>query len=387
MDTDWKWFHPTISRIECEHLLENTKCGTFLVRKSESSQSDLVLSLSSGTNLFHYRIKCSSKGLFLDSAEGVPQLYFSSCNELVEYYKKADCGLPYVLGNYVSCVDTTAKKEKEDIPSGDESEAEDEIKLNSIAPFFRQQLSSISAGRSDETLQKLIKEYVEKGVDLDWQAVHNGATEPSQLQNLLTNASKDLQVSLQLYLKRLKVIKELFAFGSEDYAEKLKRGERNENILENNLLGEYGKENDLVSVLDMLNTCQTDIFKLQQKAYKVLKETGGETTDQSTTLARSDVEVQYSPLPLGISSVPSERVCRGEHMFEVTSGHLKNKSFLLLHVIDGKFFILKSKYDELSATTCYNCDKVLQLVKSKSYRQRLTIVLEGQGSKHYTFQN
>ena len=46
--------------------------------------------------------------------------------------------------------------------------------------------------RCDDVVSKLLKEYVDKGVNTDWKKVKNGATEPPLLQHLLATAADDL---------------------------------------------------------------------------------------------------------------------------------------------------------------------------------------------------
>ena len=91
--------------------------------------------------------------------------------------------------------------------------------------------------------------------------------------------------ALDVYLGRLDVIRELFAFGSGDLKKSPSQDQEdnnyesvNRNINKNNTgttnsntskSSFEGGPTDLESVLKKLNTCQTNIFKLEQKVHFV----------------------------------------------------------------------------------------------------------------------
>ena len=77
------WFFGSVKRDEAEKLLKaHPKCGTFLVRESESKPGDYSLSIFNEGAVKHYRICCvDEKGFFIES-----RAIFSTLKELVHHY-------------------------------------------------------------------------------------------------------------------------------------------------------------------------------------------------------------------------------------------------------------------------------------------------------------
>ncbi|XP_057300881.1 phosphatidylinositol 3,4,5-trisphosphate 5-phosphatase 2-like isoform X2 [Hydractinia symbiolongicarpus] len=368
------WYHPFMSRLECEKILQHKKDGSFLIRNSESTVSDQVLSICWDSCAHHYKIKRSDKGMFLAAAKGVEQFYFNTLDKLVSYYQYPDRGLPYVLTEPIS---RDSFSGNDDDVDSDFSESDDEA--DSITLFFQQQLDIIKGLKLDTVLKESLQEYVTKGINKDFQRVQSGSNKPPMLQKLLVEAAGDLQLSLQKFLTRLGHIHELFDVGSNVQAL-----EQYEHINQDN------NSKDLESVFKMLSECKSGMLRLEQKACKVLKEYSGLSTSQNEQKP-SNTEMEYSVLSYdtkGSPTVIAEKPKDVKHkLFEVTSGPLKSKSYIALDITNGKIIFLKNNQDKLESGTAFTSEQVFQLVKSKTSKSKLGILLENMNVKNYYFEN
>ncbi|CAG0882307.1 unnamed protein product [Darwinula stevensoni] len=98
-DLEFTWFHGKVSREMAEtRLLSNDRnCdeGTFLVRESNSSSGDYVLSLVNSGKVVHFQIRQMGDDAFYAIDEG-PVIH--GLDTLIQYYQEDDHGLPFKLG-------------------------------------------------------------------------------------------------------------------------------------------------------------------------------------------------------------------------------------------------------------------------------------------------
>ncbi|OXB83424.1 UNVERIFIED_CONTAM: hypothetical protein H355_006271 [Colinus virginianus] len=96
---DQCWYHGNITRSRAEDLLSKVgKDGSFLVRASESIASAYALCVLFRNCVYTYRIlPDKEKKLIVQASEGVPVKYFDNLEELIEFYKKENMGLVWHL--------------------------------------------------------------------------------------------------------------------------------------------------------------------------------------------------------------------------------------------------------------------------------------------------
>ncbi|XP_002160090.1 cytoplasmic protein NCK2 [Hydra vulgaris] len=79
---DKDWYHGTLSRSECEFLLnEHAKDGEYLIRNSESKPGDFSLSMKAPNRIKHFKI------LYGNNQYVIGQRSFSNIDELLSHYK------------------------------------------------------------------------------------------------------------------------------------------------------------------------------------------------------------------------------------------------------------------------------------------------------------
>ncbi|KAK7868473.1 hypothetical protein R5R35_011217 [Gryllus longicercus] len=81
--TTERWFHGHLSGKEAETLLEKGKNGSFLVRESQTSPGDYVLSVRTDDRVTHVMIRCKDNCYDVGGGDK-----FDSLSELIEYYKR-----------------------------------------------------------------------------------------------------------------------------------------------------------------------------------------------------------------------------------------------------------------------------------------------------------
>uniref|UniRef100_A0A8D0HC96 phosphatidylinositol-3,4,5-trisphosphate 5-phosphatase n=1 Tax=Sphenodon punctatus TaxID=8508 RepID=A0A8D0HC96_SPHPU len=116
MAMDRCWYHGNITRSRAEDLLSKVgKDGSFLVRASESVSSAYALCVLFHNCVYTYRILPNKENkLIVQASEGVPVQYFNNLDELTEFYKKENMGLVWHLKYPVQHEEEEAVDEPED---------------------------------------------------------------------------------------------------------------------------------------------------------------------------------------------------------------------------------------------------------------------------------
>ncbi|XP_063686279.1 tyrosine-protein phosphatase corkscrew-like [Bolinopsis microptera] len=82
--TEERWFHGSISSVQAEKLLQDSKAdGSFLVRRSASKMGSYVISALVKQDVFHIMVHCTENKYHLQGGEK-----FVSLEALIEHYKK-----------------------------------------------------------------------------------------------------------------------------------------------------------------------------------------------------------------------------------------------------------------------------------------------------------
>lgn len=348
-----------LSRVECEDILHNKKNGTFLIRRSESNRENFVLVVNWDGKAHHYKILRHEKKFFLETAKGVPVIFFSDLDSLVTYYKinkMTATSQEYILVQPVS-ENVDEEMAEEDDDCYEDMDWDLDIEEDNITPFFQQQFHTIKSGSNDKEFMETLKDYIERNVVKDFQCVNQGTCKAPFVQKLLVTAADDLQESLDNYSRRLKIMHELFNIGRNDFPEES---------------DEIENSHDMDSILKMLKHCKESIQNLEKKALEVFHDfqqpsqrdsrlmhddsIDGGKVDSITHSKPKLVEEMIEEKPKG-----KEELTTSE--FEVTVGPLRSKNVVKIDVKEGTVLITKSGNDKPDT---YPIDQILQLVKSKS---------------------
>ncbi|XP_066910921.1 phosphatidylinositol 3,4,5-trisphosphate 5-phosphatase 2A-like isoform X2 [Clytia hemisphaerica] len=379
-------FFYDLSRGDCEDRLQNTKDGTFLVRRSESNRINYVLVVNWGGQAHHFKILCKENKYYLEAAKAVQPIYFQSLDDLVCHYKKNKMTAThdhYILGQPYreEFSDEEDYAELEDEEWDLDGDMED-----TTTPFFQQQLDAIKIARKDETFMELMKDYVDNNVRKDFQCIQNGKCKAPFVQELVVNAASDLRAAMQTYLTRLEILHKLFDIGSNTQT-----GTQE--------LQEEENSHDMDALFKSFKHCKESMQKLEKKALHVFNEIQNKGVRSGEEVTTEDQE--YVPIldikPGSVtpqedsiyqlvdvaSSTPQTKTPE----FEVTSGPLKSKSVLKIDVVQGKILIFKAGNDKPET---FPVDQIHQLAKSKSSSKHLKVKFATNKdtiTKNFFFQN
>uniref|UniRef100_A0A8D2Q5B2 phosphatidylinositol-3,4,5-trisphosphate 5-phosphatase n=1 Tax=Varanus komodoensis TaxID=61221 RepID=A0A8D2Q5B2_VARKO len=331
---DQCWYHGTITRSRAEDLLSKIgKDGSFLVRAISFN----VL-----------------------ASEGVPVQYFNSLDELIEFYKKDNMGLvrslkfpvqreeeettdeleedldhimsaPPILPPRSISVPPLVSEAKEEL-SPNENKSAMEVNKPSLSEILIQRLQLQDTSSIPEEHLKLIQDYLRVHITSDLETVQLGSWNLPQLKKLLAGLCKGLFSEVLRTLPSLESLQMLFeqqlSPGSHRHAQVITRAK-------------------LVQLTGLLAS-------IEEKVKKVLIE-GPESTHRRSLIPPVTFEVKADSL--GISS----------------------KIHLKVDVEMGKLIIKKAK--DGPEDKFYTHKKILQLIKSQKFPNKLVITLETEKEK------
>ncbi|XP_070609145.1 phosphatidylinositol 3,4,5-trisphosphate 5-phosphatase 1 isoform X2 [Erythrolamprus reginae] len=360
---DQCWYHGSITRSKAEDLLSKIgKDGSFLVRASESVSSAYALCLLYRNCVYTYRILPNKENkLVIQACEGVPVQYFNTLDELIEFYKKENMGLVRSLKFPVPREeDETTDDLEEDLvtdslpvppvlPPRSISVPVSETK-EELSPSDHVQMAEVSKPPLSETLLqrlqhhdtsnipeehlKLIQDYLRVHITNDIENVQLGSWNLPQLKKLLTALCKGLFNELSRTLPSLESIQMVF--------DQLSPGTHRHSQPSFDV-----NRAKLVQLTSLLSS-------IEDKVKRVLIE-GPDPTHRRSLIPPVTFEVKADYL--GISS----------------------KINLKVDVEMGKLIIKKAK--DGPEDKFYTHKKILQLIKSQKFPNKLVIVLETEKEK------
>ncbi|NXF71490.1 SHIP1 phosphatase, partial [Sclerurus mexicanus] len=365
---DQCWYHGNITRSRAEDLLSKVgKDGSFLVRASESIASAYALCVLYQNCVYTYRILPGKENkLIVQASEGVPVKYFENLEELIEFYKKENMGLIWHLKYAVPREEEEAADDLEEdadlvptppilpprnivmaLPSGDTKEISSLPENSRVADVTKLSLSETLLQRlqyqdmssvSDEHL-KLIQDYLRVHIISDFEIVQTGSSNLPQLKKLLTVLCKGLFSEASRTLPSLESIQKVFE-------QQLHPGvhQRSQMVGEGSPVNIVLKLNQLISLLS----------SIEEKVKTLLIE-GPDSTHRRSLIPPVTFEVKGDSL--GIFS----------------------KIQLKVDVEMGKLIIKRSK--DGPEDKFYTHNKILQLIKSQKFPNKLVIVLETEKEK------
>ncbi|XP_012580630.1 PREDICTED: phosphatidylinositol 3,4,5-trisphosphate 5-phosphatase 1 [Condylura cristata] len=362
------WNHGNITRSKAEELLSRTgKDGSFLVRASESISRAYALCVLYRNCVYTYRILPNEDDKFtVQASEGVPMRYFTKLDQLIEFYRKENMGL-------VTHLQYPVPQEEED--AGDEPEEETEAVLSppelpprniplsvgpceakespvsmenpratevsrpSLSETLFQRLQSMDTSGLPEEHLKAIQDYLNTQLSLDSDFVKTGSSSLPHLKKLTMLLCKELYGEVARILPSLEFLQRLFD-------QQLSPGLRPR--------PQVPGEASPINMMAKLSQLTSLLSSVEDKVKALLHE-GPESTHRCSLIPPVTFEVKSESL-----GIPQ-------------------KLQLKVDVESGKLILKKSK--DGSEDKFYNHKKILQLIKSQKFLNKLVILVETEKEK------
>ncbi|XP_037706380.1 phosphatidylinositol 3,4,5-trisphosphate 5-phosphatase 1 [Choloepus didactylus] len=362
------WNHGNITRSKAEELLSRTgKDGSFLVRASESISRAYALCVLYRNCVYTYRILPNEDDKFtVQASEGVPMRFFTKLDQLIEFYKKENMGLVTHLQYPVpleeedtgdepeeetECVPSPPELPPRNIPlSSGPCEAKElpvsgengrvaEASRPTLSETLLQRLQSLDSSGLPEEHLKAIQDYLNTQLCLDSEFVRTGSSSLPHLKKLTMLLCKELYGEVVRTLPSLETLQRLF---DQQLSPGLRP--RTQGPGEANLVNMVSKLSQLTSLLSSI-----------EDKVKALLHEGPELPHRRSLIPPVTFEVKAESL-----GIPQKM-------------HLK------VDVESGKLIIKKSK--DGSEDKFYSHKKILQLIKSQKFLNKLVILVETEKEK------
>ncbi|XP_032133771.1 phosphatidylinositol 3,4,5-trisphosphate 5-phosphatase 1 isoform X1 [Sapajus apella] len=363
------WNHGNITRSKAEELLSRTgKDGSFLVRASESISRAYALCVLYRNCVYTYRILPNEDDKFtVQASEGVPMRFFTKLDQLIEFYKKENMGLVTHLQYPVPLEEedtgddpeedtvesvlsppelpprniplSAGSCEAKEAPLSNENPRATEASRPSLSETLFQRLQSMDTSGLPEEHLKAIQDYLSTQLVLDSEFVKTGSSSLPHLKKLTTLLCKELYGEVVRTLPSLESLQRLFD-------QQLSPGLRPR-------LQAPGEANpiNMVSKLSQLTSLLSSI----EDKVKALLHEGPESPHRRSLIPPVTFEVKSESL-----GIPQ-------------------KMQLKVDVESGKLIIKKSK--DGSEDKFYSHKKILQLIKSQKFLNKLVILVETEKEK------
>ncbi|KAM4836266.1 phosphatidylinositol 3,4,5-trisphosphate 5-phosphatase 1 [Thomomys bottae] len=362
------WNHGNITRSKAEELLSRAgKDGSFLVRASESISRAYALCVLYRNCVYTYRILPNEEDKFtVQASEGVPMRFFTKLDQLIEFYKKENMGLVTHLQYPVPLEEEdTAEDPEEDpdsvmsppelpprnipLPAGPceakepppptESPRGAEVSRPCLSETLFQRLQSMDTSGLPEEHLKAIQDYLGTQLALDSDFVKKGSGSLPHLKKLTSLLCKELHGEVLRTLPSLESLQRLF---DQQLSPALRSrpqvpGEANPSTM-------VAKLSQLMGLLSSI-----------EDKVKALLHEGSESPHRRSLIPPVTFEVKSESL-----GIPQKI-------------HLK------VDVESGKLIVKKSK--DGSEDKFYSHKKILQLIKSQKFLNKLVILVETEKEK------
>lgn len=362
------WNHGNITRSKAEELLSRAgKDGSFLVRASESIPRAYALCVLFRNCVYTYRILPNEDDEFtVQASEGVPMRFFTKLDQLIEFYKKENMGLVTHLQYPVPLEEEDTIDEAEEdtesvmsppelpprnIPvSSGPCEAKDpplplenprapEVTRPSLSETLFQRLQSMDTSGLAEEHLKAIQDYVSTQLALDADFLKAGSSNLPHLKKLTSLLCKELHGEVVRTLPSLESLQRLFD-------QQLSPGLRPR--------PQVPSEANPINMVAKLSQLTSLLSSIEDKVKALLHE-GPESPNRRSLIPPVTFEVKSESL-----GIPQKM-------------HLK------VDVESGKLIIKKSK--DGSEDKFYSHKKILQLIKSQKFLNKLVILVETEKEK------
>ncbi|XP_032713406.1 phosphatidylinositol 3,4,5-trisphosphate 5-phosphatase 1 isoform X1 [Lontra canadensis] len=362
------WNHGNITRSKAEELLSRTgKDGSFLVRASESISRAYALCVLYRNCVYTYRILPNEDDKFtVQASEGVPMRFFTKLDQLIEFYKKENMGLVTHLQYPVPLEEEEAGDEPEeetegvlsppelpprniplfagpceakDIPLSSENVRATEVSKPSLSETLFQRLQSMDTSGLPEEHLKAIQDYLSTQLALDSDFVKTGSSSLPHLKKLTTLLCKELYGEVLRTLPSLESLQRLFD-------QQLSPGLRPR--------PQVPGEANPVNMVAKLSQLTSLLSSIEDKVKALLHE-GAESPHRRSLIPPVTFEVKSESL-----GIPQ-------------------KLQLKVDVESGKLIMKKGK--DGSEDKFYPHNKILQLIKSQKFLNKLVILVETEKEK------
>ncbi|KAI5930506.1 Phosphatidylinositol 3,4,5-trisphosphate 5-phosphatase 1 [Manis javanica] len=362
------WNHGNITRSKAEELLSRTgKDGSFLVRASESISRAYALCVLYRNCVYTYRILPNEEEKFtVQASEGVPVRFFTKLDQLIEFYKKENMGLVTHLQYPVPLEEEDAGDEPEEetegvvsppelpprniplsagpyeakeVPLSSENPRATEVSRPSLSETLFQRLQCMDTSGLPEEHLKAIQDYLSAQLALDSDFVKTGSSSLPHLKKLTMLLCKELYGEVVRTLPALESLQRLFD-------QPLSPGLRPR--------PQVPGEANLVNMVAKLTQLTSLLSSIEDKVKALLHE-GPEFSHRRSLIPPVTFEVKSESL-----GIPQ-------------------KLQLKVDVEAGKLIIKKSK--DGSEDKFYSHKKILQLIKSQKFLNKLVILVETEKEK------
>ncbi|XP_004868143.1 phosphatidylinositol 3,4,5-trisphosphate 5-phosphatase 1 isoform X2 [Heterocephalus glaber] len=362
------WNHGNITRSKAEELLSRAgRDGSFLVRASESISRAFALCVLYRNCVYTYRILPSEEDKFtVQASEGVPVRYFTKLDQLIEFYKKENMGLVTHLQYPVPLEEEDAGDDPEEdtesvtsppelpprnipfsagpcetkeLPVPAENLRAPEASRPSLSETLFQRLQTMDTSGLPEEHLKAIQEYLSSQLALDSDFVKTGSSSLPHLKKLTSQLCKELHGEVVRTLPSLESLQRLFD-------QQLSPGLRPR--------AQVPCEASPASMVAKLSQLTSLLSSIEDKVKALLHE-GPEPPHWRSLIPPVTFEVKAESL-----GIPQ-------------------KMQLKVDVESGKLIIKKSK--DSSDDKFYSHKKILQLIKSQKFLNKLVILVETEKEK------
>uniref|UniRef100_A0A8C6G536 phosphatidylinositol-3,4,5-trisphosphate 5-phosphatase n=3 Tax=Mus TaxID=862507 RepID=A0A8C6G536_MUSSI len=363
------WNHGNITRSKAEELLSRAgKDGSFLVRASESIPRAYALCVLFRNCVYTYRILPNEDDKFtVQASEGVPMRFFTKLDQLIDFYKKENMGLVTHLQYPVPLEEEDAIDEAEedtvesvmsppelpprnipmsagpseakDLPLATENPRAPEVIRLSLSETLFQRLQSMDTSGLPEEHLKAIQDYLSTQLLLDSDFLKTGSSNLPHLKKLTSLLCKELHGEVIRTLPSLESLQRLFD-------QQLSPGLRPR--------PQVPGEASPITMVAKLSQLTSLLSSIEDKVKSLLHE-GSESTNRRSLIPPVTFEVKSESL-----GIPQKM-------------HLK------VDVESGKLIVKKSK--DGSEDKFYSHKKILQLIKSQKFLNKLVILVETEKEK------
>lgn len=362
------WNHGNITRSKAEELLSRTgKDGSFLVRASESISRAYALCVLYRNCVYTYRILPNEEDKFtVQASEGVPMRFFTKLDQLIEFYKKENMGLVTHLQYPVPLEEedpgdepeeetegvpsppelpprniplSTGPCEPKEVPPSIENPRAAEVSRPSLSETLFQRLQSMDTSGLPEEHLKAIQDYVSTQLALDAEFVKTGSSSLPHLKKLTVFLCKEVYGEVIRTLPSLESLQRLFD-------QQLSPGLRPR--------PQVPGEASPINMVTKLSQLTSLLSSIEDKVKALLHE-GPEAPNRRSVIPPVTFEVKAESL-----GIPQ-------------------KLQLKVDVESGKLIIKKSK--DGSEDKFYSHKKILQLIKSQKFLNKLVILVETEKEK------
>ncbi|XP_012866015.1 PREDICTED: phosphatidylinositol 3,4,5-trisphosphate 5-phosphatase 1 isoform X1 [Dipodomys ordii] len=365
------WNHGNITRSKAEELLSRAgKDGSFLVRASESIPRAYALCVLYRNCVYTYRILPNEDDKFtVQASEGVPMRFFTKLDQLIEFYKKENMGLVTHLQYPVPLEEEDPAEDPEEDtesvmsppelpprnippPAGPcgpceakeppplvETPRGTEVSRPSLSETLFQRLQSMDTSGLPEEHLKAIQDYLSTQLALDSDFVKMGSSSLPHLKKLTSLLCKELHGEVTRTLPSLESLQRLFD-------QQLSPGLRSRL--------QVPGEASPITMVAKLSQLMGLLSSIEDKVKALLHE-GSEAPHRRSLIPPVTFEVKSESL-----GIPQKI-------------HLK------VDVESGKLIVKKSK--DGSEDKFYSHKKILQLIKSQKFLNKLVILVETEKEK------